>query len=77
MADRKSKTLLTCHVADLLDFPTEAFFSCPQGAVEVGRKAPGEQSQEQQSVNHTSSPTGDSPACANDVIIRHQLKAER
>ncbi|KAM8738079.1 uncharacterized protein mymx isoform 4-T4 [Acanthopagrus schlegelii] len=47
------------------------------GAVEVGRKAPGEQSQEQQSVNHTSSPTGDSPACANDVIIRHQLKAER
>uniref|UniRef100_A0A671VLS9 Uncharacterized LOC115596860 n=1 Tax=Sparus aurata TaxID=8175 RepID=A0A671VLS9_SPAAU len=47
------------------------------GTVEVGRRAPGEQSQEHQSVNHTSSPTGDSPACANDVIIRHQLKAER
>lgn len=76
-ADRKSKTLLTCHVADPLDFPTEAFYSCPQGTVEVGRRAPGEQSQEHQSVNHTSSPTGDSPACANDVIIRHQLKAER
>ena len=76
-ADRKSKTLLTCHVADLLDFPTEAFYSCPQGIVEVGRRAPGEQSQEHQSVNHTSSPTGDSPASANDVIIRHQLKAER
>ncbi|XP_037637681.1 uncharacterized protein LOC119495375 isoform X3 [Sebastes umbrosus] len=35
------------------------------------------QSQEQPSVNHTSSPTGDGPACANDVIVRHQLKAER
>ncbi|XP_074502734.1 uncharacterized protein mymx isoform X8 [Sebastes fasciatus] len=34
------------------------------------------QSQEQPSVNHTSSPTADGPACANDVIVRHQLKAE-
>ncbi|XP_042358037.1 uncharacterized protein LOC121954542 isoform X2 [Plectropomus leopardus] len=41
-----------------------------------GRRTPSNQSQEQQSVNHTSSPTGDGPACANDVIVRHQLKAE-
>ncbi|XP_067381669.1 spectrin beta chain, non-erythrocytic 1 isoform X5 [Channa argus] len=34
------------------------------------------QTQEQQSVNHTSSPTGDSSACADDVIVRHQLKEE-
>ncbi|XP_028458692.1 uncharacterized protein mymx isoform X3 [Perca flavescens] len=43
----------------------------------IGRKTPSNQSQEQPSVNHTSSPTGDSPACANDVIVRHQLKGER
>ncbi|KAF1375940.1 hypothetical protein PFLUV_G00225410 [Perca fluviatilis] len=42
----------------------------------IGRKTPSNQSQEQPSVNHTSSPTGDGPACANDVIVRHQLKGE-
>ncbi|XP_050932499.1 spectrin beta chain, non-erythrocytic 5 isoform X6 [Lates calcarifer] len=41
-----------------------------------GRRTPSSQSQEQQSVNHTSSPMGDSPACAHDVIVRHQLKGE-
>ncbi|XP_069394661.1 uncharacterized protein [Paralichthys olivaceus] len=44
---------------------------------ENGRRVLCSQSQEQPSVNHTSPPVGDSPACANDVIIRHQLKAER
>ncbi|XP_031727403.1 uncharacterized protein mymx isoform X1 [Anarrhichthys ocellatus] len=39
----------------------------------IGRRT---QSQEQPSANHTSSPTGDSPACVNDVIVRHQLKGE-
>ncbi|XP_034464212.1 uncharacterized protein LOC117775298 isoform X2 [Hippoglossus hippoglossus] len=43
---------------------------------ENGRRALCSQSQEQPSVNHTSPPVGDSPACANDVIVRHQLKAE-
>ncbi|XP_044070790.1 uncharacterized protein LOC122884657 isoform X3 [Siniperca chuatsi] len=43
----------------------------------IGRRTPGNQSQEQQSVNHTSSPMGDGPAFANDVIVRHQLKGER
>ncbi|KAL7383084.1 hypothetical protein ABVT39_004657 [Epinephelus coioides] len=42
----------------------------------IGRRTPSNQSQEQQSVNHTSSPTGDGPACAHDVIVRHQLKGE-
>ncbi|XP_027133554.1 spectrin alpha chain, non-erythrocytic 1 isoform X5 [Larimichthys crocea] len=42
----------------------------------VGRRTPGNQSQEQQSVNHTSLPMGDGPACAHDVIVRHQLKGE-
>nr|XP_046257832.1 uncharacterized protein LOC124065941 isoform X2 [Scatophagus argus] len=42
----------------------------------IGRRSPGNQSQEQQSVNHTSSPLADSPACANDVIVRHQLRGE-
>ncbi|XP_031139979.1 uncharacterized protein LOC116039359 isoform X2 [Sander lucioperca] len=42
----------------------------------IGRKTPSNQSQEQPSVNHTSSHTGDGPACANDVIVRHQLKGE-
>ncbi|XP_044070794.1 spectrin beta chain, non-erythrocytic 1 isoform X6 [Siniperca chuatsi] len=42
----------------------------------IGRRTPGNQSQEQQSVNHTSSPMGDGPAFANDVIVRHQLKGE-
>ncbi|XP_041803637.1 uncharacterized protein LOC121613964 isoform X2 [Chelmon rostratus] len=42
----------------------------------VGRRTPGNQSQERQSVNHTSSPMGDRPACANDVIVRHLLKGE-
>ncbi|GLD56143.1 uncharacterized protein AKAME5_000853000 [Lates japonicus] len=41
-----------------------------------GRRTPSSQSQEQQSVNHTSSPMGDSPACAHDVIVKHQLKGE-
>ncbi|XP_040905883.1 spectrin beta chain, non-erythrocytic 5 isoform X7 [Toxotes jaculatrix] len=41
-----------------------------------GRRTPSGQSQEQQSANHTSSPVGDSPACAHDVIVRHQLKGE-
>ncbi|KAG7999958.1 Spectrin beta chain [Nibea albiflora] len=42
----------------------------------VGRRTPGNPSQEQQSVNHTSLPMGDGPACAHDVIVRHQLKGE-
>ncbi|XP_039995004.1 uncharacterized protein LOC120796340 isoform X3 [Xiphias gladius] len=42
-----------------------------------GGRTPSSLSQEQQSVNHTSSPVGDGPACANDVIVRHQLKGER
>ncbi|XP_022599732.1 uncharacterized protein LOC111220790 [Seriola dumerili] len=41
-----------------------------------GRRTPSSQSQEQQSVNHTSSPMGDSPGRANDVMVRHQLKGE-
>ncbi|XP_071337194.1 uncharacterized protein [Trachinotus anak] len=41
-----------------------------------GRRTPSSQSQDRQSLNHTSSPMGDSPACANDVIVRHQLKGE-
>ncbi|CAK6951789.1 uncharacterized protein LOC122997103 isoform X4 [Scomber scombrus] len=41
-----------------------------------GRRTASCQSQEQQSVNHTSSPMGDGSACANDVIVRHQLKGE-
>ncbi|XP_076599688.1 uncharacterized protein mymx isoform X3 [Chaetodon auriga] len=43
----------------------------------IGKRTSGNQCQEQQSVNHTSSPMGDGPACANDVIVRHQLKGER
>nr|XP_020456860.1 uncharacterized protein LOC109960822 [Monopterus albus] len=43
--------------------------------VKYGR-TPSSQSQEQQSVNHTSLPMGDKTACANDVIIRHPLKGE-
>ncbi|CAJ1067414.1 uncharacterized protein LOC121511110 [Xyrichtys novacula] len=35
------------------------------------------QSQEQQSANHTSSPTADGPVCVNDVILRHPSKGER
>uniref|UniRef100_A0A3Q3MIK4 Uncharacterized LOC113131773 n=1 Tax=Mastacembelus armatus TaxID=205130 RepID=A0A3Q3MIK4_9TELE len=35
------------------------------------------QSQEKQLANHTSSAMGDSPASANDVIVRHQSKGER
>lgn len=52
---------------------------CPQSTLECGsgRRTASCQSQEQQSVNHTSSPMGDGPACANDVIVRHQLKGER
>uniref|UniRef100_UPI0037E6FFC5 spectrin alpha chain-like n=1 Tax=Semicossyphus pulcher TaxID=241346 RepID=UPI0037E6FFC5 len=42
----------------------------------IGRRTASGQSQEQQSANHTSSPTGDGPACANDVILRHPLKGE-
>ncbi|XP_059215933.1 spectrin beta chain, non-erythrocytic 5 [Centropristis striata] len=42
----------------------------------IGRRTQRDQSQEQSSANHTSSPTGDSPACSNDVIVRHQLKGE-
>ncbi|KAM9364941.1 uncharacterized protein mymx [Pholidichthys leucotaenia] len=38
-----------------------------------GRQA---QNQEQQSVNHTSSPVGDGPVCGNDTIIRYHLKGE-
>ncbi|XP_034538370.1 uncharacterized protein LOC117811970 [Notolabrus celidotus] len=34
------------------------------------------QIQEQQSENHTSSPTGDGPACAHDVTLRHPSKGE-
>ncbi|XP_034754196.1 uncharacterized protein LOC117960420 isoform X4 [Etheostoma cragini] len=46
--------------------------------VECGivRKTQSNQSQEQPSVNHTSLPTGDGPACVNDVIVSHQLKGE-
>ncbi|XP_038593334.1 uncharacterized protein LOC119917207 isoform X3 [Micropterus salmoides] len=43
----------------------------------TGRRTPGNESQEQQSANRTSSPVGDGPAFANDVIVRHQLKGER
>ncbi|XP_034408319.1 uncharacterized protein LOC117744242 isoform X3 [Cyclopterus lumpus] len=39
----------------------------------IGRRT---QSQQQPSANHTPSPTGDGPACVNDVIVRHQLKGE-
>ncbi|XP_029377055.1 uncharacterized protein mymx isoform X3 [Echeneis naucrates] len=42
-----------------------------------GGGTPSSPSQEQQSVNHTSSPMGDSHACANDVIVRHQSRGER
>ncbi|XP_051271545.1 spectrin beta chain, non-erythrocytic 1 isoform X6 [Dicentrarchus labrax] len=42
----------------------------------IGRRTQSHQSQEQQSVNHTSSPMGDGPVCANDVIVRYQLKGE-
>uniref|UniRef100_A0A665WM16 PH domain-containing protein n=1 Tax=Echeneis naucrates TaxID=173247 RepID=A0A665WM16_ECHNA len=41
-----------------------------------GGGTPSSPSQEQQSVNHTSSPMGDSHACANDVIVRHQSRGE-
>lgn len=48
------------------------------GPVECGTggRTQSHQSQEEQSVNHTSSPMGDGPACANDVIVRHHLKGE-
>ncbi|TNN58098.1 Spectrin beta chain, non-erythrocytic 2 [Liparis tanakae] len=39
----------------------------------IGRRT---QSQEQPSASHPPSPTRDSPACVNDVIVRHQLKGE-
>ncbi|XP_028279297.1 uncharacterized protein mymx isoform X3 [Parambassis ranga] len=43
-----------------------------------GWRTANSQSQEQQSVNHTSSsPVGDGPVCSHDAIVRHQLKAER
>ncbi|XP_030604636.1 uncharacterized protein mymx isoform X3 [Archocentrus centrarchus] len=42
-----------------------------------GRRAQSSQSQEQQSVNHTSLPMGDGPACADDAIVGNQLKGER
>ncbi|XP_029306060.1 uncharacterized protein mymx [Cottoperca gobio] len=43
----------------------------------IGRRTPSSQSQEQPSVNRTSSPTGGGPASADDVIVRHQLKGDR
>ncbi|XP_037322097.2 uncharacterized protein LOC119214430 isoform X1 [Pungitius pungitius] len=39
----------------------------------IARRAQG---QEQPSTSRTSSPTGDGPACVNDVIARHQWKGE-
>ncbi|XP_077960140.1 uncharacterized protein mymx isoform X6 [Gasterosteus aculeatus] len=39
----------------------------------IGRRA---QSQEQPTTNRTSTPTGDGPACVNDVIGGHQWKGE-
>ncbi|XP_054874517.1 spectrin beta chain, non-erythrocytic 2 isoform X6 [Amphiprion ocellaris] len=41
-----------------------------------GRRTQDSQSPEQQSVNHTSPAAGDGPACADDAIVRHQLKGE-
>uniref|UniRef100_A0A3Q1G9E3 Uncharacterized LOC110949300 n=1 Tax=Acanthochromis polyacanthus TaxID=80966 RepID=A0A3Q1G9E3_9TELE len=41
-----------------------------------GRRTQSNQSPEQQSVNHTSPAAGDGPACADDAIVRHQLKGE-
>ncbi|XP_069546160.1 uncharacterized protein [Brachyistius frenatus] len=41
-----------------------------------GPRTQSNQSQEQQSANHTSPPMGDGPACATDAIVRHQLKGE-
>ncbi|TNM99911.1 hypothetical protein fugu_012944 [Takifugu bimaculatus] len=43
----------------------------------LGRQLPGNQSQQQQSVGHTSSPLGDGAACADEVIGRLQQTAER
>ncbi|XP_029926849.1 uncharacterized protein mymx isoform X2 [Myripristis murdjan] len=41
-----------------------------------GRRTPSSQSQEQQSVSHTSSPKGDGPARVHDVMVRHQSEGE-
>lgn len=43
----------------------------------LGRQLPGNQSQQQQSVDHTSSPVGAGAACADEVIGRLQQTAER
>ncbi|XP_060896633.1 uncharacterized protein LOC132975828 isoform X1 [Labrus mixtus] len=42
----------------------------------IGTRSPSSQVSEQQSVSHTSSPTGDDPASADDVIVRHLLEGE-
>lgn len=54
-------------------------FFRPQCSVEcgLGGRSLGNLSQQQQSVNHTSSPVGDGAACTDDVTLRHQLKGER
>ncbi|XP_078145041.1 spectrin beta chain, non-erythrocytic 5 [Centroberyx gerrardi] len=41
-----------------------------------GRRTPSGQSQEQQSASHTSSPMGEGPARAHDVMVRHQSEGE-
>lgn len=52
---------------------------CPQSTADggSGRRTQSCQSQEQQSVNHTSLPMRDSPVCIDDAIVGNQLKGER
>lgn len=73
-----SKRKHCSHVMLLISyiFLQRLLFLCPQSAAECesGRRTQSSQSQEQQSVNHTSLPEGHS---ANEVIIRRQSKAER
>lgn len=73
MTDRESKTLVMDCVASLF------VLLRLQSTVEcgLGRQLPGNQSQQWQSANHTSSPAGDGAACADDVIARLRQKAER
>lgn len=74
VSDRESKNIT--HGMRCLSFFVRLRL---QSTVErgLGRQLPGNQSQQQQSENHTSSPAGDGTACADDVIARLRQKAER
>lgn len=59
-------------------FPRQTLPFCLQSTADAGiSRTSSSQIQEQESVNHPSSPTEDTLFCGNDVIARHQVKGER